>query len=36
MEYAVVELQKKTTESTPQLLVAGYDVPANKGVSLMI
>jgi len=36
MEYAFVELQKKTTESTPQQLVAGYDVLANKGVSLII
>jgi len=46
MEYAVVELQDKTTESTPQQLVAGYDViehsdddvkkPANKEVSIMI
>jgi len=36
IEYVVVDLQKKTTESTPQQLVAGYDVLANKGVSLMV
>ena len=45
MEYAVVELQKKTTESTPQQLITEYNViedngddvkkPANKGVSIM-
>ena len=33
MEYAFVDVHKKTTESTSQQLVAGYDVLADKGVS---
>ncbi|XP_065909977.1 uncharacterized protein [Dysidea avara] len=46
MEYAVVDLQKKTTESPPQQLVTGYDVikdddvddkkPANQGLNYAV